>query len=290
MEGEPRDVERLLAEMRPELHRYCARMVGSVVDGEDVVQDTLMKAYAARDSIGSLDNPRAWLFRVAHNTALDFLRRSARVPIMETEGELDVVPAPERPDPDIVSASLRSFMRLPTLQRASVILKDVLDHSLDEVASICGATEASAKSALQRGRERLRLIAREPEDTPLPTLGTEDRARLEAYVAGFQTHDFDAVRAMLAEDVRLDLVAHFKQRGKRDVGGYFTKYAEAEHWAYAPGILDGRPAMLVYDRRVSLDEPAYFVALQFDGGRVSGIRDFLFARYAMEAADLRRID
>jgi RNA polymerase sigma-70 factor (ECF subfamily) len=106
-------------------------------------------------------------------------------------------------------------------------------------------------------------------------------------VDGFRSGDFDAVRAMLAEDVELDLVAHFRQRGKSNVGGYFTRYAAARQWAYAAGTIEGRPAMLVYDRGVSLETPAYFVALEFEHGRVVGIRDFLFARYAMEGVELR---
>jgi RNA polymerase sigma-70 factor (ECF subfamily) len=289
-EDATQDLGRLLAEMRPMLHRYCARMTGSVIDGEDVVQDAMLKALAAGVSPDAIANPRAWLVRIAHNCAMDFLRRRARGPVLETDGEVDMIAAPEPPDPEIVSASLRTFMRLPTLQRAAVILKDVLGHSVEEVASITGASAAAAKSALQRGRERLRAIAREPDDVPLPTLSDVARTRLTAYVDGFKSGDFDAVRAMLAEDVRLDLVAHFQQRGKSNVGGYFTRYAEAAQWAYAAGVVEGRPAMLVYDRRVSLDAPAYFVALDFEGDRVTAIRDFLFARYAMEAVELRRIE
>ncbi|GJI98445.1 hypothetical protein RugamoR57_51630 [Duganella caerulea] len=83
-------LEKLLGEMRPRLHRYCARMSGSVIDGEDIVQDALAKAYAARASFGGLDNPQAWLYRIAHNAALDFLRRRARMPPMEDEDELAV--------------------------------------------------------------------------------------------------------------------------------------------------------------------------------------------------------
>lgn len=275
--------------MRPVLHRYCARMTGSVIDGEDVVQDAMLKAFAARGSADAIANTRAWLVRIAHNAALDFLRRRARLPVLETDEVLDVIPAPEPLDPDSVSASLHSFMRLPTLQRAAVILKDVLDHSLEEVASITGASVAAAKSALQRGRERLRVIAREPDNVPLPALSEAASARLAAYVNGFNAGDFDAVRAMLAEDVELDLVGRFRRRGKKEVGVYFARYAEVKQWAYAAGMVEGRPAMLVYERELSLDTPLYFVALDFEGDRVTGIRDFLFARYAMESIQPRRL-
>jgi RNA polymerase sigma-70 factor, ECF subfamily len=287
---DPQDFARLLAEMRPMLHRYCARMTGSVIDGEDVVQDAMLKAFAARAEGGEITNPRAWLVRIAHNAALDFLRRRARGPELTDDGELDRIPAPEPPDPEIVRASLRSFMRLPTLQRAAVILKDVLGHSVEEVASITGASAAAAKSALQRGRERLRAIAREPDDVLLPALNDASHARLAAYVNGFRSGDFDSVRAMLAEDVELDLVAHFRQRGKGNLGGYFTKYAEATQWVFALGVVEGRLVMVVFDRGVSLDTPAYFVAIDFEDDRVVMIRDFLFARYAMEGVELRRVE
>src|SRR5206468_962872 len=125
-------------------------------------------------------------------------------------------------------------------------------------------------------------IARESDDAPPPKLSDEVAAQLAAYVDGFRNGDFDIVRAMLAEEVELDLVNHFRARGKSQVGGYFTRYAEATRWAYAAGTVEGRPAMLVFDRDISLDEPAYFAELEFEGDRVVRIRDFLFARYVME--------
>src|SRR6201987_5226785 len=158
MTDELRDqFERLVSELRPKLHRYCARMTGSTVDGEDIVQDALMKALDALPSVGAIDNPKGWLFRIAHNTALDFLRRRARSPLMQNDEALDMIAAPDSPNRDHEAAtmSLRTFMRLPPLQRSAVILKDVLGHSVEEVASITGASEAAAKSALQRGRGRL---------------------------------------------------------------------------------------------------------------------------------------
>jgi len=91
---------------------------------------------------------------------------------------------------------------------------------------------------------------------------------------------------MLADDVRLDLVAKLRRQGKSEVGEYFGRYAACQQWAFAAGVVDGRAAMLVYDREVSLDTPAYFVALDFDGDRVISIHDFLFARYAMDGIDL----
>jgi len=281
-------IERLVGELRPKLHRYCARMTGSAVDGEDIVQDALIKALAALPNVGVIDNPEGWLFRIAHNTALDFLRRRAHGPMLQNNEALDMINAPDFPDQDheVATMSLRTFMRLPPLQRSAVILKDVLGHSLGEVASITGASEGAAKSALQRGRVRLREFAKEPADVSLPMLSDVMRARLIKYVEGFKAGDFDAVRAMLADDVKLDLVAKLRKQGKSEVGEYYARYATSAQWAFTAGVVDCRAAMLVYDREISLETPAYFVALDFDGDRVVLIHDFLFARYAMEGIDL----
>jgi RNA polymerase sigma-70 factor (ECF subfamily) len=289
MNHEVKNFEQLLGAMRPRLHRYCARMVGSTIDGEDIVQDVLMKAFAAHGSVGTLDNPGAWLFRIAHNAALDFLRHRMREPLMENDEVTETIAAPESPDSEIAVTCLRTFMRLPTLQRSAVILKDVLGHSLDEAAAIIGTSEAATKSALQRGRMRLSEFAKEPDDVTLPAIDDAARARLFAYVDGFKLGDFDAVRAMLAEDVRLDLVARLKRNGKSEVGEYLGRYSACENWVYAPGTVEGRAAMVVFDREVSLDTPAYFVALEFDGERVVAIRDFLFARYAMDGIELQAV-
>src|SRR5258708_18504281 len=89
--------ERLVGELRPKLHRYCARMAGTAVDGEDIVQDALIKALAALPNT-VLDNPEGWLFRIAHNTALDFLRLRARIPMMLDHEALDMIAAPGSSD------------------------------------------------------------------------------------------------------------------------------------------------------------------------------------------------
>jgi RNA polymerase sigma-70 factor, ECF subfamily len=285
------DFDRLLGELRPKLHRYCARMTGSVVDGEDVVQDALLNAFDARGKLGAIVNVEAWLFRIAHNAALDFLRRRARHQAAWAPEDLEMIAAPVSlaPDREIAAASLRTFMRLPPPQRSAVILKDVLGHSLEEIRDVIGASVPSAKSALQRGRARLRELAHEPEDAPEPTLAEADRGRLAMYVDSFNARDFDAVRLMLADDVRLDLVNRLHARGRDQVGEYLHRYALAEQWRFEAGLVDGRPAMLVFDRHDPTRWPAYFVALDFTKDAVAGIRDFLFARYALDGADLRAL-
>src|SRR5258706_11414026 len=128
----------LLAAMRPKLHRYCARMVGSVIDGEDVLQDALIKAVEAFASAGEIGNPEGWLFKIAHNTALDFLRRRNRQQALQSGEEVDMIadPADTVTSREIASASLRTFMRLSVAQRSSVILTDVLGCSLKEVCDV----------------------------------------------------------------------------------------------------------------------------------------------------------
>jgi len=290
MTDHARALDELLTSMRPHLHRYCARMVGSTVDGEDIVQDAALKAVGAWQDSCPPQNPRGCLFRIAHNAALDFLRRRHRTPEMQNEAALADAAMPDAPDPDLATTSLTTFMRLPALQRSAVVLKDVLGHSLDEVAAITGTSEPAAKSALQRGRVRLRALATEPQDRSPPMLPEATRARLLAYVEGFRTGDFDAVRAMLADDVRLDLVGKLARQGSGEVGEYYHRYAATDRWTFAAGIVEGRPAMLVHDRDLPSATPAYFVALAFDGDRVRSIHDFLFARYALEGVDLRPLD
>lgn len=227
------------------------------------------------------------MFRIAHNTALDFLRRKSRALAIEDLEDLDMIATPFALDPGRAAASIRTFLRLPPLQRSAVVMKDVLGHSLEEIAEVNAVTMPAAKAALQRGRATLRTFADEPEETELPALSDDARHRLVAYVDGFRTGDFDAVRAMLAEDVRLDLVAKLTRHGKSEVGEYFGRYAVCAQWAFEAELVEGRPAMLVFDREVSLERPAYFVSLAFEAGRVVAIHDFLFARYAVEGVAMQ---
>src|SRR5712672_2383700 len=173
-------IERLLVAMRPRLHRYCARMVGSVIDGEDVLQDALIKAVEAFASAGGIGNAEGWLFRIAHNTALDFLRRRSLQEALHSGEEVDMMA--DQLDAvtsrQIANASLRTFMRLPVARRSSVILMDVLGCSLSEVCDVMDFSLPAAKAALHRGRARLRELAEEPDDLPRPQMSEADRERL----------------------------------------------------------------------------------------------------------------
>jgi RNA polymerase sigma factor (sigma-70 family) len=280
------DFESRLQQLRPRLHRYCARMTGSAVDGEDVLQDMLIKVLQARAEGVVVDNLEGWLLRIAHNTSMDFLRQRARSNIVALTEDMEGATMAEA---DIVMVGFQTFLRLSELQRCAVILKDVLGHSVEEIAMIADCTPAAAKSALQRGRTTLRQLVRQPDDARLPLISDASRERMTTYVRLFQSGDFDAIRALLAEDVRLELVNRLKLAGRAGIGRYFTRYAEETKWRFAFGAVEGRPAMLVFDHHASMEQPAHFVLLEWQSDRIATIRDFLFAPYAMESIDWMRL-
>jgi RNA polymerase sigma-70 factor, ECF subfamily len=283
------DIDRRIVAMRPRLHRYCARMVGSVIDGEDVLQDALVKAVESLASSVEIGNPEGWLFRIAHNSALDFLRRRNRQQALVVSEEVDMIadPADTVTSRQIASASLRTFMRLPVAQRSSVILTDVLGCSLREVCGVMDFSLPAVKAALHRGRARLRELANEPDDGPRPELSEADRDRLGAYVAHFNARDFDAIRAMIADDVRLDLVGRTRLNGKAEVSRYFGNYSKVSDWHLVPGLVEGHAAILVFDPADPGSGPKYFMLLQWSADKVAAIRDFRHAAYVIDGAEYR---
>jgi RNA polymerase sigma-70 factor (ECF subfamily) len=161
---------------------------------------------------------------------------------------------------------------------------------LQEICKVVGGSVPAVKAALQRGRAHLRTLAAEPDDPPVPVLAEPERTRLKAYVERFNAHDFDAVTAMLAEDVRLEVVNRLRFDRKKEVAPYFTNYAARTHWRFIASFVDRHPAMLVYDGDDLDQRVKYFVLLTWAGERVVGIRDFVFARYAMDGAELAVMD
>jgi RNA polymerase sigma-70 factor (ECF subfamily) len=276
----------LVAEIRPELHRYCARLTGSVVEGEDVVQETLAKAYYAISMAPEMPPLRPYLFRIAHNTALDVLRRHDRK-LVDLYAEVpEEASVDEGPDPEIVRAALATFLHLPIGQRSAVILKDVLGCSLEEIVESTGTTLPAVKAALHRGRAALRARAElAPPGPPKdPRALAEERALLHRYARLFTARDWEALRRSLAEDCRLDLVSRAERRGPA-VGEYFARYAELGDFRVVPGLLDDgsgrRPALAVHAPAAS-ERPSTFVLLEWRGGRVALIRDFRYVPYIAE--------
>ncbi|MES1174746.1 MAG: sigma-70 family RNA polymerase sigma factor [Myxococcales bacterium] len=277
----------LVADIRPDLHRYCARMTGSVADGEDVVQDTLARAYYALSEMDAMPELRPWLFRIAHNRALDYRRRyEQRMSepldhVLETAADLAGDPESALAREQATQAALSRFVELPPAQRSAVILKDVLGHSLSELSELLGLTELAAKAALHRGRERLRALGASGNHEPAPA-SAELSSGAARYVALFNARDWDGVRALLAEDVRLDLVSRAQRRGRVEVSTYFENYSKYSDWRLVPGSLDGAPVVLVY-REPHSARPGYFIELAFDreGERVVWIRDFRYVPYIL---------
>ncbi|MES2150249.1 MAG: RNA polymerase sigma factor [Pseudomonadota bacterium] len=279
--------DKKLADMRPKLHRYCARMAGSVVDGEDIVQEALIKAIEAfnRDPI---DNVESWLFRIAHNTALDFLRGRRRQEAGRSDEDPEMI-ADESASADerhAAAAGLRTFMRLPIAQRGTVILMDVLGYSLREVGDITGLTVPAVKAALHRGRVRIRELVDSPGDDIVPVLEETDLKRLAIYADRFNAHDFDAVRNMLADDVRLELVNRVRMEGRKRVSHYFGNYSRVHDWKLTPGLVDRRPALLVFDPAKPGRSPTYFVIVEWADDKVARIRDFRHVPYVAECAEM----
>lgn len=279
----------LVAEIRPELHRYCARMTGSVTDGEDLVQDTLARAYFALAELDGVPPLRPWLFKIAHHRAIDHLRRYERKMSEPLDDEGDAIEATSIAADDAIAegeavrSAISSFVALPPLQRSAVILKDVLGHSLDEIASRLEISVLAVKSALFRGRSRLAELrddgASLAKAPPPPSPATL------RYAALFNARDWDAVRALLTEDVRLDLVGRHQRAGRRAVGNYFTNYDAQKDWHLVPAWLDGREVFAVFADR-DAPRPSYLVEITFVDGEVAAIKDYRYARYVAAEAPI----
>jgi len=280
----------LMTSLRPRLHRYCARMVGSAIDGEDVVQEALAKAAEAAPGAGAIERPESWLFRIAHNAALDALRRRKRR--AEVGAWVDpavLADAGAVADSRVAATwSLAVFMRLPAAQRSSAVLVDVLGYSLTETAGILGVSLAAVKAALHRGRLRLRELAA-PDAIQAAPLAAAEMDRLRAYADRFNARDFDALRDLLAEDAKLDLVNRTRLDGRKDVSIYFTRYEERSDWRFAPGLAEGRPALLASDPSDASGTVRWIVLLGWRDGRILTIRDFKYAPYVAESLAVSRL-
>ena len=279
------EFEALIKTIRPRLHRYCARMTGSVLDAEDVVQDALAKAFYLLPSTEVI-NLEAWLFRIAHNKAIDHLRaaRSSPIEFVEEYPEpIEEVSALENEGSTTLAVSV--FLKLTPMQRSCVIFKDVFGYSLAEIAGILESNVGSVKAALHRGRGNLRSLAKSARQEVAPVLNEPEASLLGRYVACFNARDFDAVRAMLADDVHLDLVEKTKKRGVAEVGSYFNNYEALDDWQFRVGFVGEQPAILVCDRAIP-DRYLYVILLKWARGEVVAIRDYRYARWVMTDAPI----
>jgi len=275
-------------ELRPELHRYCARLMGSVIDGEDVVQDTLARALVALQDMEEMPPLRPWLFRIAHNRALDLLRGRAVRMTEPIEAASDVADQANA-DPvemlmrqEAVKTAVSRFVELPTIQRSVVILKDVLDQSLIEIAALLDLTVDAVKGHLARGRTRLREINAQAGP---PLDARPASAAVARYVALFNQQDWDGLRALLADDVKLNQSTYPVRVGSAEVGRFFTIYAKFDGLWFAPAWLEGREVIAVFQDRAD-PKPSYFMWLEWRDDRISFIHDYRYVRYIAADAEL----
>jgi len=263
--------------LRPELHRYCARLTGSVIEGEDIVQETLAKAFYTMSLYSEAPPLRPWLFRIAHNAAIDFLKSHGHRYTEARADFDDIAGYDDAPDPGVVRAALAWFVALPVTQRSAVILKDVLGHSLEETAETMGTTIPAVKAALVRGRRKLR----ENEAEENPALDADTRTKLDLYASLFNRRDWDGVRALVGDECQLDLVSRTQRRGK-EVGLYFTRY-EKEDVSLRVVRLEGELALAAFVGDAAA--PSYFILLTWEGDRVKTIRDFRYVPYIAAEAE-----
>jgi RNA polymerase sigma-70 factor (ECF subfamily) len=209
---------------RRELHVHCYRMLGSFEEAEDLVQETLLRAWRARESIGAGANVRAWLYKIATNACLDALRaRSRRAPALQSFADVpwlqpypdrlldEVAPSEDEPETVVVSretialAYVAVIQLLPPRQRAVLIVRDVLGWSASETAELLDISVAAANSALQRARATLE---RHPVPSTEGELTDEERHLLERYVDAHQRADAQAALAIAREDIRVTMPPH----------------------------------------------------------------------------------
>ena len=196
---------------RPKLHAFALRLTGSIFDAEDLVQETLVRAFGA---IGQgdlaagrspLSNARAYLSRIAANLWIDAQRREARAagaPVPAAEREAAVITP---------AAGAALFERASPQERAAVVLKDVFDFSLEEIATILATTPGAVKSALSRGRGKLESA----RGAPLGVRGTPAPAELvDRFIAAFNARDLGAVTALLLDSVAYEARGVGGERGR----------------------------------------------------------------------------
>ncbi len=272
-----------ITQLRPSLHRYCARMTGSIMDGEDVVQEALFEAYRKLDKYDASRPLKPWLFRIAHNRSIDFLRtRGVRVEAETAAASPDSVEPAKLPVLGVGSALERLVIKLPPKERACVLLKDVFDYSLEEIADLVDSTVGGVKAALNRGRAKLAESPLPP--APARSVNPELTQIMNLYVERFNRHDWDAVRELITADARLTVADKFA--GRMAETTYFGNYERLPlPWKLATGEVDGEPVVIVLERGADTWTPYSMIRMNVVGQRIERIVDYVHCPWIISTAE-----
>lgn len=274
-----------ISHLRPRLHRYCSRMLGSITDGEDVVQDALFCAYRSLDTFDETRPLTPWLFRIAHNQCIDFLRsRGVREEAEAAAARPDFVEPAESPDSAIGPAIEHLVLNLPPKERACVLLKDIFEYSLEEIAGLVDSTVGGVKAALNRGRSKLASL----ENRSAPPRGStpESREILHLYVQRFNRRDWDDLRELISADARLLVADRFS--GRFADSGYLGVYERMRQtWRLTLGEVDGEPLIVLLNLRDGAWEIEGIVRLNAGpDGRIERISDYQHCPWTLTAGSI----